>query len=66
MTITEEVIHELRRLRIKANKDVKVVESNQGTMASYDKLIATKAFKNGLSMAIQVANQINNRRSRKK
>lgn len=62
MTITEEVIHELKRLRIKANNDL------QKAMVKFNPVATVKAiaFKNGLNMAIRVATQINNRRTRKK
>ncbi len=62
MTIAEEIIHELKRLRIKANKDHKKAEGMPFMVLEAE----TRAFKNGLSMSIRVANQINNRRSRKK
>lgn len=58
MTITEEVIHELKRLRIKANKDVR---NGEPSFLPWHKAIA---FRNGLNMAIRVATQINNRRKR--
>lgn len=63
MTIAEEIIHELKRLRIKANQDVKAAENNyKKTRAQEEEL---KSFRGGLSMAVRVANQINNRRTRK-
>lgn len=58
-TITEEVIHELKRLRIEANKDVR--ESDRFSPGFYE----LKSFRNGLNMAITVATQINNRRIRR-
>lgn len=58
MTIAEEIIHELKRLRTKANKDVREAKDILA-----DSML--RQFRNGLNMSIRVATQINNRRGKK-